>query len=195
MFRNGVFRCQCGTSKSLSPSNEDVYVRIKCPSCRKVTFQCQCCPSSAKTKYNIERHIRKYHSTALNTSSSTADTDVHSGENNYDVSCDGPDFDATVANNGDQCDESDSYDDQESEQDDFFASLDEEDECSLSSNEPLFDYQALRNHNPNIRPITQFTFESNNKSRVYYWQDYMQWKTTGERFGGIKGIAWRSINQ
>eukprot|EP00956_Cyclotella_meneghiniana_P029838 scaffold73500_cov54-Cyclotella_meneghiniana.AAC.1 len=195
MFRNGVFRCQCGTSKSLSPSNEDEYVRIKCPSCRNVTFQCQYCPSSAKTKYNIERHIRKYHSIALNTSSSTADTDVHSGENNYDVSCDGPDFDAAVANNGDQCDESDSYDDQESEQDDFFASLDEEDECSLSSNEPLFNYQALRNQNPNMLPITQFTFESNIKSRVYYWQDYMQWKTTGERFGGIKGIAWRSINQ
>ena len=201
MFRNGVFRCQCGTCKPLPPyANEDVYVRIRCPSCSKAIFQCRYCPSSAQTKYNIERHIRNYHSTATATFS-IADTDVHSGENaasdDYDDVTGRPFFDGSVANNDDQCDQSVS-DDEEDEQDEIFASLlddDEDDEGSLCPDEYLFDYQALRNHNPNTRPISEFTFENCNKSRVYYWQDYMHWKTTGKQFGGIKGVAWRSINQ
>ena len=100
-------------------------------------------------------------------------------------------------NGGDSVSCATSDDDEENnEQDEFLTGLvDFDGDEDIAQDVHKLEYEEALNPTPNIRPISQFTFEGNEKSQAYFWQEYMHMKSSGQLFGGIKGVTWRSINQ
>jgi hypothetical protein len=170
-------------------------VRVRCPKCNARKYQCRLCVYSSVYKQHAIRHIKNIH-----------DLPQHSSPNALDM---GDDDGTSVSfRNDDDYDDGSfsSIEDEASvERDEFLINLinpenDSEensisqDDTSTHTNELHFSYESTSN-NLNILPLSQFTFADNSKSRIYFWQDYVHLKSSGELLGGIKGVAWRSINQ
>ena len=62
----------------------------------------------------------------------------------------------------------------------------QEDEMEVESSECWVDTCLLENFRP---------FQGNYKNKLYFWQEYTYLKKTGQPFGGICGLAWRSMYQ
>lgn len=196
-----LFRCDCSETIHSIPSTETaLYVRVRCPRCNKLRYQCRMCIKSSVAKFNMQRHINNRHHTTDSNSSVAFDFDPGMPES-FNNRGDG---NVSFANEDDKSSSSSSTEEEEEtsegEKDEFLVGLvdlssREEESTVVVDNEFQFDYEAMTDYDRNICLRNQFPFEDNNISRGYFWQDYMHLKRSGEKLGGIRGLTWRSISQ
>ena len=208
MIRSKQFRCKCSNKihpipASILSGGIGLCMRMQCPDCKSFRYQCKLCQTSSGYKSNINRHIRVHHATAADSPAPALMQKkeiLREGTENHDSTdfdnTDEPSFDP-YADDDDDGSVSSICDDVETEESDFLMNLiDLSTEHNNEHGRILFDYQALAtSSNTSFIKPSDFPFEDDNRSREYFMQEYMHKKSTGQSFGGIKGLTWRCINQ
>ena len=172
-----------------------LFVTASCPNCSTKCNQCLLCEkkyfmSSSQNDYrNIKQHIAKSHQDSQShAQDSTVGVSVHDDSQS-------PAEETTVSDNV--------HDDTIFDDNDSCRELDENeiegivDQLNIEDNEYDVDFETETMYHPppsgNITiELEDFEVFSNEKSNVYFWQEYMC-QNENEMHGGLRGLVWRSM--
>lgn len=209
--------CCCNCNIEINDGHDIYYyetegfAQVKCQRCLTTSYHCTRCQIYKNTnKRNIQRHkcsalpsitpvappINEEDDVAMDTSL----------DNNSNLAGDDTDTDMESVADEDELDELPHFEDEDDdcgidpivnpedvEHDEFLQSLITNNSTTTTDDETMPTAAASHGRNYLLYSLNTFpVFQSNVKSLRFFWQDYAYFCRSGERFGGLRGIAWRS---